>query len=361
MKLHLDRNLAKIGVSAVILLLVTALPASAQLDLGPEELVQAGGVDIAVPGYSVPSYVRWDGDGLRDLVIGEGSGTSTARVRVYLNSGTRVDPIFGSYFYAQALGSDLIELGSGCMGLFPRTVYWDGDARKDLLLGLSDGRVKIYLNTATDDAPAFDGGTFLQVGAAGFKGDISVGIRATPSVVDWNNDGKKDLVVGAYSGKISVYINEGTDTAPDFLTVIFAQNLGGDLVVPGARCSPAVVDFDRDGKKDILTGNTSGQLLLYANTGLDEAPEFSGYVSITSGGVPIDLPGTPRSRVFVADWTGDRSLDVLIGAADGQVHLFQGPASIPTLSEWGLILLATMILVTGTVLLHRRRTALSGT
>ena len=175
------RHLGSIGILAATLLLIATAPASAQLDLGLEELVQAGGADIVVPGYSVPSYVHWDGDGLRDLVIGEGSGTTTARIRIYLNTGTWVDPQYGSFFsYAQSLGSDLTETGSGCLGLFPRTVYWDGDARKDLLVGLADGRVKIYLNTATDDAPAFDGGTLLQVGAAGSKVDINVGARATP-------------------------------------------------------------------------------------------------------------------------------------------------------------------------------------
>lgn len=55
---------------------------------------------------------------------------------------------------------------------------------------------------------------------------------------------------------------------------------------------------------------------------------------VESSGVPIDLPGLPRSRPFVCYWTGDGHfgpidgyLDVLIGAADGKVHLYRG---IPT-------------------------------
>lgn len=347
-----------VAAVAIAWILFASAPASAQLDLGPEELVTAGGVAVDVPGYSVPSYVHWNGDGLLDLVVGEGSGTYPPRVRVYLNSGSRVSPQYSSWFYAQSLGADLTEPGSGCLGLFPRVVHWDGDGRKDLLVGRADGTVRIYLNTATDDAPAFDGGTFLEVGAAGRKNNIGVGARATPSVVDWNNDGRKDLVVGAYSGMISVFLNEGTDSAPDFLATTYAQDLGADLVVPSARSSPAVIDFDGDGKKDLVCGNTNGQVLFYANTGLDAAPTFSGYVAVTSQGIPIDLAGTPRSRVFVVDWTGDRSLDLLVGAADGKVHLFQAPAMIPTLGEWGAILFAAALLVTGARLLARRRGAL---
>ena len=345
-------RLACIGILAGALLCVA--PASAQIDLGPHQLVQAGGVDIAVPGYSVPSYVRWDGDGRRDLVVGEGAGGITSRVRVYLNSGTRSEPQYGSYFFVQSLGADLTETGSGCMGLFPRVVHWDGDGRKDLLMGLADGKVKIYLNTATDDAPAFDGGTLLQVGPVGSKVDINVLGRATPSAVDWNNDGRKDLVVGRYDGKISIFINEGADTAPDFLAMIYAQSSGTDLIVPGARSSPVVLDLDGDGRKDILTGNTAGQVLFYANTGLDQAPVFSGYTAVTSGGVPIDLAGSPRSRIFVGDWTGDGSPDLFIGAYGGNVHLFQSPAFIPSLSEWGLLLMAMSLVAAGAALLYRR-------
>ncbi len=92
------------------------LPASAEfiLNLGPEERVQAGGADILVPGYSGPSFDYWDGDDLKDLIIGEGSGTvPNARVRVYLNVGTAGNPSFSSFFYAQAAGSDLTAVGGG--------------------------------------------------------------------------------------------------------------------------------------------------------------------------------------------------------------------------------------------------------
>jgi hypothetical protein len=287
---------------------------------GPEELVQAGGADIDVGTYSVPSYVDWDNDGLGDLVIGGGNG----KVRIYVNVGTESNPQFSSYFFAQSNGSDLYCPPSGCLGCFPRVVYWDGDARKDLLVGQSNGTVKIFLNTSTDNDPCFDGGTLLKVGQAGSKTNIDVGLRATATVVDWNSDGRKDLVVGAYDGRIHLFINEGDDIAPDFLVEAFAQEGGFDLDVPGGRSSPHVLDLDNDGNKDLLCGNTNCQLLLYSNTGTDAAPSFSGYTAVESNGVPIDLPGSARSRQFVCDWTGDNYLDVLVGASDGKVYLYQG-------------------------------------
>jgi hypothetical protein len=202
-------------------------------------------------------------------------------------------------------------------------VYWDGDSRKDLLVGQADGKLRLYTNTNTDDDPEFDGGTLLQVGEPDLKIDIDVGERATPVVVDWNNDGKKDIVVGDKLGGVRVFVNAGTDTVPDFPAQSFVQNNGGDILVDGLRPSPHVADFTDDGRKDLLVGNTNGQLLLYENTGTDEAPEFSGFVYVSTAGMPIDLSSS-RSRPFACDWTGDGSTDVLIGSSDGLVRLYQG-------------------------------------
>ena len=99
--------------------------------------------------------------------------------------------------------------------------------------------------------------------------------------------------------------------------------------MPQWRSSPCILDVDGDGKKDILTGNTEGQLLLYLNVGTDQAPVFSGYSLVESDGAAIDLPSSSplddvRSRPFVCDWTGDGYLDILVGAGTAKVHLYEG-------------------------------------
>jgi hypothetical protein len=298
----------------------------ALLTFGPEDIVQADDLDIVVPGYSVPSCFDWNNDGLQDLVIGQGGSSGDAKIRVYLNLGTESCPRFSDSFcfYAKSYTSVLTCPASGCLGCFPRVLYWDSDACKDMLVGQADGTVKIFQNLWTDIMPVFDVGTFLTVGEADSKESIHVGGRATPAVVDWNNDGRKDLVVGALDGKIRIFINEGTDTEPDFILESFVQENGANLIVPSGRSSPDVLDMDYDGRKDILTGNTEGQLLFYRNIGTDDAPEFSGYTLIQSDGVVIDLPDSPRSRPFLCYWNVDDYPDVLVGAGDGKVHLYQG-------------------------------------
>lgn len=296
------------------------------INLGAENLIQADSRNLTVPGYSVPSCFDWNNDGLQDLIVGQGGGGEDAKVLVYLNVGTDSYPEFsdGFSFYAQSSGSDLTCSAGGCLGCFPRVMYWDADEKKDLLVGQADGKIKLYTNVWTDGVPVFDSGTYLTVGKIGYKSNIDVGSRATLSVVDWNNDGRKDLVAGALDGKIRVYINNGTDTEPNFVLESLVQENGSDLVVPSGRSSPDVLDLDYDGRKDILTGNTDGQLLFYRNIGTDDSPAFSGYTLVESKGVVIDLAGTPRSRPYLCYWNEDYYLDVLVGAGDGKVRLYQG-------------------------------------
>ena len=313
-------------------LIVSQAPASL-LNLGPEELVQANGSDLQVTGCSVPSYVDWNEDGANDLVVGEHISYTAGKIRVYLNIGGPNEPLFADYFYVQSNGADLTLPAEGCLGCFPRVVDWDNDMRKDLLVGVSNGTIRIYLNIGTDEYPVFGSGTTIRVGTSAVA--LDVGDRTTPAFVDWNDDGLNDLIVGSLDAKIHVYFNSGStypipafDFSPS--TGQYVQENGHDLIVPSARSSPDVLDLDGDGRKDLLVGNTEGELLLYINVGTDELPEFSGYSLVESDGVPINLEGAldgnPRSRPFVCDWTGDGYLDVLVGACDGKVHLYQGIA-----------------------------------
>lgn len=304
--------------------------AGTSLKFRTEQIVQAGGVDINVPGYSVPSYVDWNNDGKKDLVIGQGGGGHTeGKVRVYLNTSTASEPQFSTFFYAQSSGSDLVCTASSSMGCFPRFVNWNIMTPTDLVVGLADGTFKVFLNTGTQESPTFDGGTIIEVGVSPSTEDANVGYRASVAVVDWDNDAWPDMVAGAMDGKIHVYHNCQCEISyPAFYTMPpegkFALNNDVNLIVPQLCSSPEIVDLDGDGKKDILTGNTEGQLLFYRNVQTDSEPNFSGYTLVESNGVPIDLPGLTRSRPFVCDWTGDGNLDILLGAGDGKVHLYQG-------------------------------------
>jgi hypothetical protein len=72
----------------------------------------------------------------------------------------------------------------------------------------------VFCTTALAGLPEFQSGVRLQ--ADGKNIDVKIG-HLVPAVMDWNGDGKKDLIVGQFSGgRISVFLNKGSDDAPVF-------------------------------------------------------------------------------------------------------------------------------------------------
>ena len=61
---------------------------------------------------------------------------------------------------------------------------------------------------------------------------VNVG-HASPFVCDFNQDGKKDLLVGQFGGgRLRVYLNQGTDSEPQFDQFSFLQAEGAEATVP---------------------------------------------------------------------------------------------------------------------------------
>jgi hypothetical protein len=62
---------------------------------------------------------------------------------------------------------------------------------------------------------------------------IDVGYYGAPAMYDWNLDGAKDLILGQFTeGKIRLYENKGTDQAPEFDGYTFFQSGGNDITLP---------------------------------------------------------------------------------------------------------------------------------
>lgn len=293
------------------------------------------GFDIQVDAYSAPAVTDWNGNGLTDLIVGEKTAAGQGKVRIYLNQGTNAVPVFETFTYAQTATGDLAVAASGCLGVSPRVFDWDGDGRQDLILGLSDGRVQLWTNAGTASQPIFTQPEYLTVGLPGAKSEIHVGGRAMVEIVDWNNDGRYDLLVGGQDGRVRLFLNEAASGPDDFRETIIVQNGASDLVVPTGRASVAVADLNGDGRKDLLLGNTAGQLWFYANVGTDVAPAFGGGVLLAADGAAINLGDNVRSRPFIGDWNADGLPDVLVGSADGRVWLASALAdSEPLESPW---------------------------
>jgi hypothetical protein len=203
----------------------------------------------------------------------------------------------------------------------PFVVDYNLDGNKDLLVGAADGTVRLYLNRGTNADPLISDYTLLT----GDDGPLDVGTNAAPFMVDWDNNGTFDLLAGNGDGLLYCYANRGSNTAPAFSAPYLLTSLDGTPITVESDCTPWVADWNDDGRKDLLLGNGSGALMLSINRGTDRHPLCSSLHRLTAGGKDIQVDGPSAPCVF--DWNADGHPDILLGMGNGQSHVYYTAAA----------------------------------
>jgi hypothetical protein len=231
---------------------------------------------------SAPAFGDLDGDGYLDLLVGtriDPARSNTARLLHFRNDGTPGSPSFSladtvdldpAYHYAPALGD----------------VDDDGDL--DLMLGTWNRDVAFYRNTGSPTSPRFDRDTTVSL-------DIERAGNATPVLVDFDGDGDLDLLVGEATGELTFVRNDGTPGEPQFVRV---TDRLGDIDV-GRRSAPAVVDLDGDGLLDLVIGRESAGIAAFRNAGSAAEPVYEPWpfeIPLPANATPVfvDIDGDGR-------------------------------------------------------------------
>jgi hypothetical protein len=211
---------------------------------------------------------------------------------------------------------------------YPFVYDYGVDGTKDLLVGTMEGKLGLFTNTGTNSAPSFSDYRFIKADDK----DIDAGSHAAPFMVDYNNDGASDLLVGNGEGKLLYYANQGSNATPVFSSPAELTDSEGQPLAVDSYCTPCVVDWNEDNRKDILLGSGRGTLVLYLNQGSDSEPLFAPPLSIEADGSTLDVAGF--AAPFATDWNGDGKKDLLVGNGEGYIYLY---LNIGTTSEPRLI------------------------
>ncbi len=284
---------------------------------------------------SCPNFEDMNADGLKDLVVSDTQGF----LWIYINSGEKGKPKFTTGTFVPTF------LGWGAK---INVCDWDADGDNDVVFGTFFGDIGILQNMGTVrqyqftrrmGAPRYVDPQFgiddpkdrlptLMLG----KDPMVLGNYMSPWVVDWNNDGKQDLIVGegTYSANsVRLLINTGSRNKPVFTADrVFYLAYGEGF----EQLTPAVVDYNGDGLLDLIVGTRTGEIRLYKGSkkAVDAkdavadirgtlAPavlEFDGFVEIAQQKVL-----GPMSFVCPCDWNEDGRFDLLLGSAKGKVYI----------------------------------------
>ncbi|MDD2766136.1 MAG: FG-GAP-like repeat-containing protein, partial [Candidatus Moranbacteria bacterium] len=274
--------------------------------------------DITITGSPLSGMIAGDfnADGRTDLALGTGSGNGA--VYIFYNDGS-IPTTVGT--------ADVIISGEGSSMLGFALVAGDfnNDGRIDLVASAtvsSVGRTYIFYNDGSIPTTAATADVILT----GETTSDYFGYSLVSG--DFNNDGKTDLIVGAYgysSSKGRVYLYTWND---QIITGEATNNSFGTAMTAG--------DFNADGRIDLAVGANGYS----TNTGRIYIFYQDGAIPSTAATADIIITGEATNNYFggaltAADLNSDGRIDLVTGATgynsnQGRAYIFYNDGSIST-------------------------------
>lgn len=121
-----------------------------------------------------------------------------------------------------------------------------------------------------------------------------------------------------------IYYNTGTKTAPSFGSYNFLLNKG--MFVSITNAAPELFDLDGDGVKDLISGNSQGEILYYHNSGTNDAMVLDDVAHLIAGGKVMKVD--KYSQFTFCDWNNDGVTDMVVGDKNEKVMLFLGKGEV---------------------------------
>ncbi|MHC4742376.1 MAG: FG-GAP repeat domain-containing protein, partial [Planctomycetota bacterium] len=190
-----------------------------------------------------------------------------------------------------------------------RAVDWNNDGKRDLIAGDCDGFIWYFHNTTNNLAPVFAGGVKLSAGGEVLSLAANSG-HARPDICDWNGDGRKDIVASDGVGTVTVYLNEGSDAEPVLGSGRKVKAVGPEGEVKpidrGTRSHIMVCDWNNNGKQDIIFSDQENPGFYF----FKNIGEGEKMVFASAENVGLGDYVRPNLGSFV-DWDGDGKKDFI--------------------------------------------------
>lgn len=233
---------------------------------------------VNLPVFPASYMLDLDFDGKKDVIVSPASTNYIENYAVswfYKNTGTNAVPTF-QIQQKDFLIRDMVDLGTGAN---PALVDVNADGLLDLVVGNGalylpqsgrDARLFLFQNVGTASSPVF---RLIDDNWLNFKVLSSIdNYNFSPTFGDMDGDGDMDLIVGEESGTLFFVENKAGANQP--LSMATPIPVWKNLDAGGA-CKPQIVDLDRDGLPDIVSGTRNGFLRFFKNIGRRSVPNFS--------------------------------------------------------------------------------------
>lgn len=338
---------------------------------GPVENARILSVEGDIKDHNMPVSISagdLNGDELPDIAMMDGNGV----LRIYFNFGSPSEPKFkpgefsSLFLNPRPTKVSVIKDKAGDKKPDPKKVTatqsdfaallrdhqlrrvqrialadMNHSGKLDLIIGNYGGELIHIPNTGSKSKPEFRNPAKLE------EAIISTGTNPwgnvfSPCVVDWNRDGKNDILVGegSYSAN-SVHIltskRLGKLAFEEKDRSVLAYGMGLE------QLCPSVVDFNGDGFDDLLVSERSGKIAVYLNSGQPWKPnEPLAFDSFVMGSKPdaATPPNDPAKKdplevinaknllslggactISSADFNGDGLFDLIFGLTSGKVSM----------------------------------------
>jgi len=301
-----------------------------------------------------------DNDNDKDLILGD---ISYNNLNLLINGGdnqnaviTYVDSVFPQN-HNNTIGANI--------DTYPASYYIDAtnDGINDLIVTTnSDNNSEnfescwLYENLGQNNLPefSFEQKDFLQ------KDMVELGTSAFPTFYDYNNDGLEDLIIGNYGyhntnndaiSALALFENIGNDSVPAYNLInrdwlnLSTTNLNLNLNIPALNLTPTFGDLTGDNKKDLIVGDADGKIHLFTNTG-------GGNFQLTAPNYQnIDIGQFAQPQLI--DVNRDGLTDLIIGEQDGTINFLPNSGSLNNaifdtiITNWGGIDIDQSLISTG--------------